>query len=796
MNDSMSNLTILIVDDNHNNLFTLRSLLEEHLAVDIIEASSGMEALALLLRHSADLIILDVQMPEMDGFETASLLRSRQKTEHIPIVFLTAAYKSEEFKQKGFAIGAADYLTKPIDPPQLLSRIKSYLRFIEQERRHNLELTEQRAALAESNQQLQSEISERKQAQTQLEILSEQNQLLLETAGEGIFGLDAECRTIFINPTASKMLGYSPEELLGTYQHDVTHYAKPDGSPNPSSDCPVCKAIHNGDTYHIDNEVFWRRDGSPFPVDYIVKPLRQNGEITGGVVTFNDITERKQAEAVMREAKESAERANYAKSRFLANMSHELRTPLNAIIGYSELLKEDLEEEVNLSDSLTDLDKIHSAGVHLLGLINDVLDISKVEAGKMETYLENIDVSVVVKDIISSLEPLAAQKNNQLCLDLEADLGTIHCDLTKLKQMLFNLISNSIKFTQDGRITLKIHTTAQANGQWYQFDVIDTGVGMTQAQQDKIFNAFTQGDASTTRKYGGTGLGLAISKRFAEILGGTLGLQSKFGQGSCFSLTLPVDSGAEYIQQQMANEHPEEYEIKNSTVVLLLSDNTELLQALQQFFHQKNYAVASAIDSDEALNLSKKLYPDIVILDDNTPGVNQVLVQLQNPSLFADMPIIYLSDTEVHAPFPLYQLPFPVDYHALDFIVQPYEKQLDAPLIMLIDDVYPLRQQTAKYLRQVGYRIFSCADANVAEQQLSMRQPNLIVLGLDMADMDGFEFLTHLRQNETWFQVPVIALTETEISAENQLRLQGQVSTILPKTAELPQRLLHWLKEQ
>ena len=335
MSDTKS-INLLIVDDNENNLFTLRTLLHEYLDVHILEADTGPTALKILMTQPVDLIILDVQMPIMDGFETARIIRTRKKTQHIPIVFLTAAYKSEEFQQKGFAIGAADYLTKPIDTPQLIARIQSYLRFIEQERLHQQELEgrvkERTAELLEANQLLQQEIIKR----------------------QGI------------------------EEAL--------HYAK-----------------------------------------------------------------------------EAAEAANLAKSQFLANMSHELRTPLNAIMGYSEMLQEDA-EEMGQEHFATDSQQIYIAGKHLLELINSVLDLSKIDAGKMDLYVERVKLNDFINDIVNTVQPLMVNKNNTLKVDSLENLGEIWTDTTKLRQMLLNLLSNAIKFTEQGVILFQINRQSQADG--------------------------------------------------------------------------------------------------------------------------------------------------------------------------------------------------------------------------------------------------------------------------------------------------------------------------------------------
>lgn len=246
-----------------------------------------------------------------------------------------------------------------------------------------------------------------------------------------------------------------------------------------------------------------------------------------------------QSKEIAERAQLTAEMANRAKSAFLANMSHELRTPLNAIIGYSELLVEELTEDNHL-DCANDLNKILSAAHHLLGLINDILDISKVEAGKMAVHLETFDIITLIKETISTIQPLIQQKNNQLKLHIADQLGDLHSDLTKVRQILFNLLGNAAKFTEHGEIIfIAKHETTQGGKNWVIFSIIDQGIGMTQEQIDHLFQPFVQADSSTTRKFGGTGLGLAISKAFAKMLGGHISVSSELNKGSIFTVFLP-----------------------------------------------------------------------------------------------------------------------------------------------------------------------------------------------------------------------------------------------------------------
>ncbi len=669
-NDKKS--TILIVDDNKNNLFTLRTLIGEHIeGVRVVEADSGLAGLAVIQEESVDLIILDVQMPEMDGFEMAKLIHNRKKTRHIPIVFLTAAFKSEEFRQKGFSIGAADYLTKPIDAPQLISRIGIYLRFIEQERNHNQELSE-------TNQRLETEIVEHQQAKAELQQLSQENRLILDSAGEGIYGVDLKSNITFVNPAAAGMLGFEAEELTCCCLHDI-YYAKADGTPYLPGQCPILQAIQQGSVRRGENEVFWRKDGTAFPVEYIVTPMKKDGQVSGGVITFNDITERIKTTAACEQARKSAEEANLAKSQFLANMSHELRTPLNAIIGYSEILIEEAEEDAidagkpaEEAAGVADLEKICSSGRHLLGLINDVLDISKIEAGKMDIYNEVFDIAGMLNDVLSTARPLAEKKANTLETVCAQDIGSMETDLTKTRQILLNLLSNACKFTERGVIKLLARKEQREGRTCCIFEVIDSGIGMTPEQQAKLFQAFTQADASTTRKYGGTGLGLTISRRFAEIMGGELTVESEAGKGTAFTVRLPESADGEVPAKAIsfvAKTAPANSDSDKEKTVLVIDDNLMVRDLLKHHLHALGYKTVIAKNGEEGLRLAKELLPDIITLDIMMPEMDgwAVLSKLKNDKKLTAIPVIMISLLEDRS----------VGYSlgASDYLTKPIDRQ-------------------------------------------------------------------------------------------------------------------------
>ncbi len=542
---------------------------------------------------------------------------------------------------------------------------------------------------------------------------------------------------------------------------------------------------------------------------------------TDGLSIFlQDFTERKQAEeqlielnrdldsrvkdrtaqlaSAMEEAETArvkAEDANRSKSEFLANMSHELRTPLNAIIGYSEMLEEDI-TSIGEEEFVPDLQKIQGAGKHLLGLINSVLDLSKIEAGRMELFLEDICIQTILDEIIGTIHPLAQKNGNQLSLACPGDIGILYADQVKLRQSLINLLSNACKFTENGKITL---TVEQSNHQvhkdsWVKFSVTDTGIGMTPDQMGKVFQAFTQADTSTTRKYGGTGLGLTITKQFISMMGGDVTVDSTYGQGTTFTLTLPRTVQVDRSSNQTFFAPPVRllerepistiHEIpgrKLEQTILVIDNDTEACENLHNCLSDAGYNVACAVDGQQGLVLADELLPDAIILDMALSNQNggTVLQELKAMPAVSQIPIILLSMTEepslAHQLWVTDYLLKPIDHIRLLDTLESRLHVSTKPKILVVEDDVNAREIMGRLLQQHDWTVVLAANGQQALDYIKNSIPQLIVLDLMMPGMDGFEFVEILRQTPDWRNIPIIIVTAKTLTAKDQQRLKGVV---------------------
>ena len=481
-------------------------------------------------------------------------------------------------------------------------------------------------------------------------------------------------------------------------------------------------------------------------------------------------------------------------------MSHELRTPLNAIIGYSEMLQEEARDDGNES-YLPDLGKILVSGRHLLELINGVLDLAKIESGKMEIHLEDFDVAELVKGVEGTILPLVRNNANQIELSGLDDLGRMQSDVTKLRQMLFNLLSNACKFTQEGVVRLEAERTTEAGEDWFRFRVSDLGIGMDEEQLSRVFEEFSQADASTTKLYGGTGLGLPITKKFCEMLGGSITATSEPGQGSTFEIRLPARTPAEEEAAPEAGAGLVDAAPDGAATVLAIDDDAAARDLIARFLGGEGYRVLTATDGEEGLRLAREQRPDLITLDVMMPHVDgwSVLQQLKDDPELAAIPVILLTMTdERNLGFALgasEYLTKPIDRDQLAEVLRTYEGGDRSAPALVVDDESANRDILRKGLERAGWPVVEAENGRVALERVAEAVPRLILLDLMMPVMDGFEFVVELRKNEAWRQVPVLVITAKEITAEDRVRLEGHVSRILRKGSFGQEELLREVRK-
>ncbi len=669
------------------------------------------------------------------------------------------------------------------------------------------------------------DITDRKQAEEQYNELSERMALILENAGEGIYGLDLNGHTTFCNRAAEEMLGYSLEEMLNRSQHELIHHHHADGSEYPKHECNIYKALKDGKIHTEDSEVFWKKDGLPLPVQYVSRPIiDRNNTITGAVVIFHDITERKKTEEQLyrqshelqfktleaETEKNNAIQATKTKSQFLANMSHEIRTPMNGIIGMTELLLNNETDEQQRER----LEIVKNCGDGLLDIINDILDLSKIDAGKLN--LENIQFNLhdTISDIINILKSKADDKGIELALRYAPGTPLEVCgDPVRVRQIALNLIGNAIKFTKKGHVFLDVEASEQTEGKAsILFQVKDTGTGIPKTKQSSIFDDFSQASDSTTREFGGTGLGLAITRKLVALMKGEIGLMSEEGKGSnfWFELSFPINEASQ-------KEAPQNLKLENSNILII--DEQELSSTiLTEYLEHSGMNVIVSKEPQQAVSNGEVF--DIIAVSLPLSGMNvQTIAEtIKANKSMKDTPLLLISSFDTNEsleeikemgyrgylcrPFH-YELLLKTIAAILEqetqeetklitrlSIMEPRtgEKKPDYKIsrinahILVVEDNMTNQMVIEQMLDTFGCSVDIAGNGADALEMVEESNYDVILMDCRMPVMNGFEATAELRNNpERYNPPPIIALTANALAEDRQECLEAGMDDYLSK---------------
>ena len=662
--------------------------------------------------------------------------------------------------------------------------------------------------------ELEQEVADRQRAQEALRESESRIRLLLDSTAEAIFGINREGHCSFCNPATLRMLNFQKaEELLGKRMHEVMHYKHADGTPYPEEECNITGALKRGEGIHLDNETFWRGDGTSFPAEFWAYPIRKEGEIVGAVVTFLDITERSRAQEALRKSKEAAEAGSRAKSEFLANMSHEIRTPMNGIIGMTDLA---LDTELT-AEQREYLSLVKSSADSLLHVINDILDFSKIEAGKLELEETEFEIRDLFSDTLKTLAVRADKKNLELSARVSAEVpNNIVGDPTRLRQLVVNLVGNAIKFTERGNIVVDAEVENQSSDAVHlHMRVSDTGIGIPAEKHQLIFESFAQADGSTTRRFGGTGLGLTISRQIVELMGGRMWVESEPGKGSVFHFI------ARFGLSRKSASSPERPDPRglDKLAVLVVDDNDTNRNILAEILtnwrmnttavesgasalkaiaaaHRSNYAFSVAlIDAQmpgmDGFALVKEIHrqpgpplPVILMLSPNRLLSEKAHCQKLGVKLFLTKPVgqSELLDAMVVA----------LGMRAAEALSPEVsdlakEKFKERSLTILLAEDNPVNQKLAiRLLEKSGCRVITANNGREAFD-LSQKSPSipfdLLLMDIQMPEMDGMEATAAIREAEkaSGGHLPIIAMTANAMRGDRERYLDGGMDGYISK---------------
>ena len=666
-------------------------------------------------------------------------------------------------------------------------------RAVEVFRRNAVELDRLLAERAEAATRLEGIVEERTS-----ELKHRENilRVTFDNMDHGVVMFDENYKLTSCNRQLVEMLDI-PESFLAREQH--------------FSDYVRLLAQH-GEYGNVDAETQLRQFMADARRHYSFERTRPNGTLlevrhnplpSGGmVIIYSDITERRKYEEALTAARDQAEAMSRTKSSFLANMSHELRTPLNAIIGLTEMLVSNA-ARFGTDKAIEPLRRVHRAGTHLLGLINQVLDLSKIEAGKLDLNIESISISPVIEEVIGTTRPLAEQNKNVLTVDCPRDLPAIEADAMRLRQILLNLLSNACKFTKKGNIALRVSTTRHDGRQFLQFAVADTGIGMTSTQMSRLFEEFSQADASTARQFGGTGLGLAITRRLCQMMGGDVTVTSEVGKGSTFSVLLPcevnmaVDDAPPAISADAGSSR---HDSQNKSV-LVIDDDQTARDLISDHLRQAGFSVITASGGHDGLKKAKEYRPIAITLDVMMPDLDgwNVMAALRSDVELADIPVVMATivDEQRHgmALGAVAYLTKPIDRDELIQIIRRFKAPAAPGRVFVVDDDPAQRERIRSWLEQQQWVLVEAENGQVALERLNDGLPDVMLLDLMMPKMDGFQVIAALQKHPVWRRIPVIVVTARDLTADERARLTNGIEAILLKETFSPANLIERVRD-
>ncbi len=785
---------ILVVDDRRENLLATEKILR-HLDAGIFTANSGNEALSLVLRHRFAVVLLDVQMPEMDGFETALLMQEHESMRGVPIIFVTAISKEERYASQAAEIGAVDYIFKPINPEILKSKVKVYVDLYVQRE----ELLKMQGILEDTQTRLRT---------------------ILDNVLDGIIMIDGSGTVISTNPAMVNLFGYEDGDIVGRNikmllsepsrgSHDE-YLARYESTGMP-------RAIGPGRELEGLTKA-----GRIFPMELTISQVSFHGQrMFVGLV--RDITERKRAEDMSRQAKAAAEAANRTKSDFLANMSHEIRTPLNAILGMTYLA-----QRANPAPrQQAYLTKIGIAGQALLSIVNDILDFSKIEAGKLEAERIAFSLDEVLRNVVDMVGHKAEEKGIAIVCTVPRDVPlSLMGDPLRLGQILINLVHNAIKFSDKGEVVVRVMAEDMTPDKVrLAFSVLDHGIGMSAEQVANLFQSFNQADTSFTRRFGGTGLGLALSKQLCELMGGTISVESDLGKGSTFRFSLNFAIATE---KQFLARKPQEKPLKRSVLIV---DDSEMARKLLLGMVQANGFLAWAVSSgEEALSAlvhgSQVGQPfDLVLMDWRLPGMDGIEASRrikEHPTLSPIPAILMVSAFESEDVLRGLKEPrfdaflvkpvtesvlmrtiesvsggnFGGSASALQLGAENPHFTLTGRRVLVVEDNDINRDLASELLGDLGILTVNAINGRHAVDQVLAQPFDLVLMDIQMPVMDGLAATRLIRTDPRFHDLPIIAMTAHAMRGDRERSLDAGMNDHLTKPmnpAALSAILSRWM---